>query len=285
VARDYFALTKPMIIVLLLITALGGLFLASNGVPPLLTTLIVLIGGSLGAGGANAINHYLDRDIDNKMSRTSNRPLPSNRIAPNHALYFGITLNVIAFTVLFYWVNLISAALVAGATIFYALVYTAWLKRTSIQNIVIGGAAGAVPPMVGWAAITGGLELPSLYLFGIVFFWTPPHFWALSLLMKDDYAKAGVPMLPVVYGEEATAKGILGHSIILITLTILFATTSVVGAIYAASALMLGTIFLLYAIRVFRATTRQNARRLYLYSLLYLALLFTAMMVDAAVTF
>ncbi len=284
-AMDYLALTKPMIIVLLLITALGGLFLASNGVPPLLTTLLVIIGGSLGAGGANAINHYLDRDIDDKMSRTSHRPLPGNRIAPNHALYFGITLNVIAFIVLFYWVNPVSAALVAGATIFYVLVYTAWLKRTSIHNIVIGGAAGAVPPMVGWAAITGGLELPSLYLFGIVFFWTPPHFWALSLLIKDDYAKAGIPMLPVEYGEEATAKGILGHSIILVTLTILFATTSVIGVIYAASAVMLGAIFLFYAIQVFRATTRQSARRLYLYSLLYLALLFTSMMVDATVTF
>lgn len=282
---DYVALTKPMIIVLLLITALGGLFLASSGVPPIWTTLLVLIGGTLGAGGANAINHYLDRDIDHKMGRTSHRPLPGNRIAPNHALYFGIGLNVLAFIILWYWVNLMSAALVAAATIFYAIVYTAWLKRTSIQNIVIGGAAGAVPPMVGWAAITGGIELPSLYLFGIVFFWTPPHFWALSLLIKDDYAKAGIPMLPVVYGEEATAKGILGHSIILVTLTILFATTSVVGAIYATSAAILGAIFLFYAIGVFRTTTRQNARRLYLYSLLYLALLFTSMMVDATVTF
>ena len=281
--KDYVTLAKPKIVVLLLITALGGLFLAAQGVPPLGTTLLVLLAGSLGAGGANAINHYLDSDIDARMNRTRQRPLPSHRIPAKHALWMGIGLNVVAFGILALWVNLLSALLVLGATLFYTLVYTAWLKRTWTQNIVIGGAAGAVPPVVGWAAITGGLDLPALYLFAIIFFWTPPHFWALSLLLKNDYAKAGIPMLPVVAGEHATAKAILMHSLILVAISLTFVTAQAVGWVYALSATMLGAALLFYVARLLRNQTNRAARQLYLYSLLYLALLFTAVMVDSSV--
>ncbi len=281
--KDYATLAKPKIIILLLITALGGMFLAAQGVPPPGTALLVLFAGSLGAGGANAINHYLDSDIDARMNRTRQRPLPGHRIPSKHALWMGIGLNLVAFVVLALWVNLLSALLVLGATLFYVLVYTAWLKRTWTQNIVIGGAAGAVPPVVGWAAITGGLDLPALYLFAIIFFWTPPHFWALSLLLKNDYAKAGVPMLPVVAGERATAKAILMHSLILVAISLIFVTAQAVNLIYALSAAMLGAVLLFYAARLFRDQTKRAAKHLYLYSLLYLALLFTAVMVDSSV--
>ncbi len=281
--KDYVTLAKPKIIVLLLITALGGLFLAAQGVPPLGITLLVLFAGSLGAGGANAINHYLDSDIDARMNRTRQRPLPGHRIPDRHALWMGIGLNMVAFGILALWVNLLSALLVLGATLFYAFVYTAWLKRTWTQNIVIGGAAGAVPPVVGWAAITGGLDLPALYLFAIIFFWTPPHFWALSLLLKNDYAEAGVPMLPVVAGEHATAKAILMHSLILVAITLIFITAQAVDLIYAVSAAMLGAVLLFYVARLLRDQTKRAAKQLYLYSLLYLALLFTAVMVDSSV--
>ena len=283
-AKDYITLAKPKIVVLLLITALGGMFLAAQGVPPLGTALLVLFAGSLGAGGANAINHYLDRDIDARMNRTSRRPLPGHRIPAKHALWLGIGLNVAAFGVLALWVNLLSALLVLGATLFYAIVYTAWLKRTWTQNIVIGGAAGAVPPVVGWAAITGGLDLPALYLFAIIFFWTPPHFWALSLLLKNDYAKAGIPMLPVVAGEHTTAKAILMHSLILVAISLAFVTAQAVDWVYALSAAMLGATLLFYVVRLLRDQTKRAARQLYLYSLLYLTLLFAAVMVDSSVS-
>ena len=198
--RDYVALTKPKIILLLVLTATGAMFLAAEGSPPLSTVLLVLFGGGLAAGGANALNQYWDRDIDERMARTSSRPLPDQRIDPRNALYFGAALNVIAFVILSSWVNLLAASLTLAATVFYVLVYTNWLKRTTTQNIVIGGAAGAIPPLVGWAAITGDLSLAALYMFAIVFFWTPPHFWALAVLLRNDYARAGVPMLPVVHG-------------------------------------------------------------------------------------
>ena len=200
--RDYVALTKPKIILLLVLTATGAMFLAAEGSPPLSTVLLVLFGGGLAAGGANALNQYWDRDIDERMVRTSTRPLPDQRIDPRHALYFGAALNVIAFMVLSSWVNLLAASLTLAATIFYVAVYTNWLKRSTTQNIVIGGAAGAIPPLVGWAAITGDLSLAALYMFAIVFFWTPPHFWALAVLLRNDYARAGVPMLPVVMGSK-----------------------------------------------------------------------------------
>lgn len=284
-ASDYLTLTKPPIISLLLITATGGMFLAAEGIPSLQTLAMVWVGGALGAGGANAINHFLDQDIDALMSRTSRRPVASKRILPISALAFGIALNVGAFFVLAYWVNLLSASLTLAATLFYVLVYTGWLKRTTPQNIVIGGAAGAIPPMVGWAAVTGGLDLPAVYLFTIVFFWTPPHFWALALLIQKDYARAGVPMLPVVVGEERTAQNIFIYSLALVALTLLFAATDAVGLVYLAAAAALGAVFMVFAWKLKREHTVRKARHLYLYSLLYLALLFAVMLADSVFRF
>ena len=281
-ANDYIALMKPRIILLLLVTALGAMFLAARGAPPLGTALLVLAGGSLASGGANALNHYFDRDIDQLMTRTRRRPLPSNRVEPGQALAFGVLLNVAAFVMLAGWVNLLSALLTLGATLFYILIYTKWLKRSTTQNIVIGGAAGAIPPMVGWAAVRGEIGLPALYLFAIVFFWTPPHFWALALLLKDDYAEAGVPMLPVVRGVPETVRSIALHSIILVTITVLFVSMEGMGWIYLGSALGLGWAFLALAVRLLRQQSRKAARALYLYSLLYLALLFLVIAIDGS---
>ena len=283
VVSDYVALTKPPVISLLVLTALGGMFVAAGGPPPLGTAAAVLIGGALGAGGANAVNQYLDRDIDELMARTRRRPLPGRRVAPRDALAFGIGLNVVSFAVLALGANLLAAAITLGASLFYIFVYTLWLKRTTVQNIVIGGAAGAVPPVVGWAAIAGDLSLPAYYLFAIVFFWTPAHFWALALLLRDDYDRARVPMLPVVAGERATAWGILLYSLALVALTVLLFTTRAVGLLYLAAALVLGIVFVAYALQYLREARRAIARRIYLYSMLYLALLFAAMMVDATV--
>ena len=284
-ASDYLTLTKPPIIMLLLITAAGGMFLAAEGIPSLQTLALVGAGGALGAGGANALNHFLDQDIDALMSRTVRRPVASNRISPMSALAFGIALNAGAFFVLAYWVNLLAASLTLSATLFYVLVYTGWLKRNTPQNIVIGGAAGAIPPMVGWAAVTGGLDLPALYLFSIVFFWTPPHFWALALLIQKDYQKAGVPMLPVVVGEERTAQNIFMYSLALVALTLLFSATDAVGLVYLAAAAALGAVFIIFAWNLKREHTVRKARHLYLFSLLYLALLFAVMLADSVYRF
>ncbi len=278
---DYLALTKPVILSLLLLTALGGMVSAAKGPPPVYLVLAVMIGGALAAGGANALNHYLDRDIDELMMRTRLRPVPGHRIAPQHALAFGVVLNIAAFGVFVAWVNLLSAILSLGATLFYVFVYTLWLKRSTPQNIVIGGAAGAVPPVVGWAAVTGGLELPALYLFAIVFFWTPPHFWALALMIMKDYARAGVPMLPVIIGVQETKRSIFLYTALLVALTLMFFTTQFVGWLYLVSATLLGAILLFLSLRLLRADGVQGARRLYLFSLLYLALLFLAITVDS----
>ncbi|MCZ6789753.1 MAG: heme o synthase [Chloroflexi bacterium] len=283
VIRDYVALMKPVIISLLLITALGGMFLATEGVPSLSLALLVLSGGTLAAGGAQALNHYLERDIDRLMSRTRHRPVADERVRPGSALLFGILLNIAGFVLLAGWVNLLSALLTLSATLFYVLVYTGLLKRSTPQNIVIGGAAGAVPPMVGWTAVTGSLELPAIYLFAIIFFWTPPHFWALALLIKRDYARANVPMLPVVSGEAATARGIMLHLIILVTLTVLFFTIETVGLIYLTGAVALGAPFLVMAWRLLRSGGMRGARPLYLYSLAYLAGIFALVMVDSTI--
>ena len=280
IVNDYLALTKPPIISLLLVTAIGGMFLAAGGVPDLLTLLLVCVGGSLGAGGANAINHYLDQDIDAMMTRTASRPVPGNRVRPMMALAYGIGLNIAAFGVLVYWVNWLAAVLTLAATLFYVLVYTGWLKRSTPQNIVIGGAAGSIPPVVGWVAVTGSFDLPALYMFAIIFFWTPPHFWALSLLLHRDYERAGVPMLPVVAGVKKTVENIFGYSLVLVALTLVFAATGAVGGVYLGAAAVLGAVFVWAAWRLVRGHTRQRARNLYLYSLLYLALLFCAMMAD-----
>ncbi len=280
---DHLALTKPPIVLLLLVTALGGLFMAARGAPPLGVTLWVLCCGAMAAGGANSINHALDRDVDGLMRRTSRRPVATNRISARAAILQGLVFNAVAFALLTYYVNPLTALLTLSATLFYVLVYTKWLKRTSTQNIVIGGAAGAVPPMAGWAAVTGGLDLPAVYLFAIIFFWTPPHFWALSLLLKDDYARAGIPMLPVVRGVPETVRSILLYSVLLVALTVMFFLLPEVGLVYLIFAVPLGGALLWFAWRLWRTVGERGAKPLYLYSLLYLALLFAGVMIDASV--
>ena len=282
-AQDYLSMTKPPIILLLVVTAVGAMFLAAGGPPPLVLVILVCVGGSLGAGGANALNHYLEQDIDSLMPRTQNRPVPGQRISPRNALAFGILLNVLSFALLATWVNMWAAALTMSATLFYVFVYTSWLKRSTPHNIVIGGAAGAIPPMVGWAAVTGSVDLPAVYLFAIVFFWTPPHFWALALLLEKDYAQAGIPMLPVVAGRANTVANIFLYSMVLIALSLVFALISSVGWIYLGSAFALGAVFMIFAWRLKQSDSRPRARTLYLYSLLYLALLFVAIMADSSI--
>ena len=281
VIRDYVTLTKPKIISLLLVTAAGGMFLAAQGVPSLTILAWVWIGGALASGGANAINHQLDRDIDREMHRTQSRPVAGERVDPRYALAFGIGLNVAAFVLLATLVNVLAAGLTLLATLIYVFVYTLWLKRTTPNNIVIGGAAGAIPPMVGWAAVTGTVDLPAVFLFAIVFFWTPPHFWALSLLIEKDYARAGVPMLPVVSSRQQTTLHIFLYSIALTGLTLMFGLLPDVGTIYVVSAAVLGAPFIWLALRLWRLDARGRAKVTYLYSLAYLALLFVAVMVDA----
>ena len=283
VLNDYVTLTKPPIILLLLITAAGGMFLAAKGVPSLPLLGLVWAGGALASAGANALNHQLDRDIDLVMSRTRQRPVADQRISPAKALIFGILLNILAFLVLATWVNLLAAALTLSATLFYVFVYTLWLKRSTPQNIVIGGAAGSIPPLVGWAAVTGGLDLPAVYLFAIIFFWTPPHFWALSLLIQEDYERARIPMLPVVATRDYTTLNIFLYSLVLVGITAVFAAFPAVHGIYLLAALVLGGVFLALAWQLKRESTRKRARTLYLFSLLYLALLFVSLMVDTLV--
>ena len=280
---DYLALTKPRIVVLLLLTALGGMFLASGGVPETSLVLLVLGAGALAGGGAQALNHSLERDIDAAMWRTRGRPVASGRVSPRSAMAFGALLNVVAFVILAVLVNPLSALITLSGALFYVFVYTMVLKRSTPQNIVIGGAAGAVPPMVGWAAVTGQVELPAVYLFAIIFFWTPPHFWALSLLLKDDYARAGVPMLPVVTSVGQTKWHILLYTLLLFALTLMFFTTQAVGLVYLVAASTLGALFLLFGYRLLRGPGIRGARTLYLYSLLYIALLFVAVGVDSIV--
>ena len=283
VISDYVALTKPKVMSLLLVTAFGGMVLAAEGLPGAGLIATVILGGALASGGASALNHWLDRDIDRLMARTATRPVASERVSGRQALVFGLILNVLAFALLWWGANLLAALLAMGGSVFYVLVYTKWLKRTTTQNIVIGGAAGAVPPLVGWAAVTGGLDLPAFYLFAIIFFWTPPHFWALALLIRRDYAEAGVPMLPVVAGEESTRRHILLYTLALMMLTILlYLATDSLGLVYLTSAIVLGLGFVVYALRLFRQTGPRAAAPIYRYSLLYLALLFAVIMGDGA---
>jgi protoheme IX farnesyltransferase len=259
------------------------MIVAQGGFPEVSTMLWTMLGGYLAAGGAGAINHYIDRDRDARMARTRSRPLVEGRIEPIHGLAFGITLGALATVQLALTVNVLSSVLALTGLLGYVLVYTVWLKPLTPQNIVIGGAAGAVPPLVGWAAATGGLAIEALYPFGIVFLWTPPHFWALSLLIKDDYARTGVPMLPVVKGDEATRRQIVVYTLILVAFTLLPVATGFLGAIYAAAAVVLGGAFTFLAVRLLRLGTRAAALRLYLSSLAYLALLFCAMAADRVV--
>ncbi|MCC6174865.1 MAG: protoheme IX farnesyltransferase [Chloroflexi bacterium] len=280
VISAYFELTKPRVIVLLLITTIAAMLMVHRGLPPLGLIFWTLLGGALAAGGAGAINHYLDRDVDEKMGRTSHRPIPSGTVPPLNGLFFGITLGIISFTSMVMFVNTLSAILTLIALLIYVFVYTRWLKRSTPLNIVIGGAAGAIPPVVGIAAVTGHVDWLAVWLFTIVFVWTPPHFWALSLLMQREYAAAGIPMLPIVRGEAETRKQILWYSLAMVALTIVVWTFGLLGAVYLVSALVLGGLFLYYAIRLCREESIPAARRLFHYSMLYLALLFVAMVVD-----
>jgi protoheme IX farnesyltransferase len=277
-AADYFELTKPKVQTLLLFTTAATMYVAGD--PPLGLVLLTCIGGALSAGGAGAINHWYDRDLDRQMARTAARPIPAGRISPRAALIFGIALGAASFALLALTVNLLAAALALCGFLGYVFVYTVWLKRSTPQNIVIGGAAGAVPPLVAWAATTGSIEGAALYLFAIVFYWTPPHFWALSLLMKDEYAKAGVPMLPVVRGEDETRRQIVLYTVLLLAVTLLPFAGHLFGWAYLAAALGLGAAFIVLALVLRRRRDRRSALRLYLFSLAYLALLFAAMVVD-----
>ena len=279
VVRDYVTLTKPKVQSLLLFTTVTTMYVA--GTPSLGLVLLTCLGGALSAGGAGAINHYLDRDIDALMRRTAERPVPAGRVSPRAALVYGIALGIASFVLLAATVNLLSAVLAATGLLGYVLVYTLWLKRSTPQNIVIGGAAGAVPPLVAWAATTGRLTGSALYLFAIVFYWTPPHFWALSLLMKDEYERAGVPMLPVVRGEQETRRQIVLYSLLLVAVTLLPFAGRLFDGIYLAAALVLGGVLMWLALRLSHRADKRSALRLYLYSLAYLALLFAAMVVDA----
>ena len=281
--RDYVTLTKPRIMVLLLITGAGGLVVGAGGLPTAGLALAALGGLALACGGASALNHVLDRDIDTHMKRTARRPVASGRVPPERAVEFGLALSALSYVVLTSFVNVLAALLALAGNLFYVLVYTRWLKRTTPQNIVIGGAAGAVPPLVGWAAATGNLGFTALALFLIVFFWTPPHFWALALLIKRDYAAAGIPMLPVVRGERETARSIVLYSVVLVAITLLPVLGRTLGLVYLLSALVLGLLFLGLALALQRETTPARARRLFSYSLAYLALLFVAMAVDPVV--
>lgn len=284
-AGDYLALTKPRIISLLLWTTVATMLVARPSGLALSTVLWTCLGGYLAAGGAGAINHYIDRDIDARMGRTSGRPIVSGRIAPLHGLFFGIALGVLATAQLALTVNALAATLALTGLLGYTLLYTAWLKPRTPQNIVIGGAAGAMPPLVGWAAATGGLSLDALFPFLFIFLWTPPHFWALALLISDDYERTGVPMLPVVRGARFTRTRILAYSLILVAVTVVPAITGLFGALYLASALLLGAAFITGAAHLLRSPSRQAALRLYLGSLVYLFALFAAMAADRVIAF
>jgi protoheme IX farnesyltransferase len=281
VAADYFDMMKPRVQTLLLFTTITTMFVA--GTPSIGLVALTCLGGALSAGGAGAINHWFDRDLDAVMVRTANRPVPAGRVSPRNALAFGIVLGIASFALLATTVNVLAAALSLCGLLGYVFVYTIWLKRRTPQNIVIGGAAGAVPPLVAWAATTGRLSGSALYLFAIVFYWTPPHFWALSLLMKDEYAKAGVPMMPVVRGEEETRFQIVLYTFLLVAVTILPFAGGLFGAVYFIAAVVLGGGFIALAVKLFRSRERRPALRLYLSSLAYLALLFAAMVVDVHV--
>jgi protoheme IX farnesyltransferase len=280
----YVQLTKPRVMSLLLATTAAAMVIAARGMPDLGVFLATLIGGALMSGGAGAINHYVDRDIDPLMGRTASRPIPSGVISPRRALWFGIGLALLASAVFVAFVNVLACLLAILGLLGYVFIYTLWLKRSTPSNIVIGGAAGAIPPLVGWAAVTNEISsLTAWYLFAIIFFWTPPHFWALSLLIRQHYERAGVPMLPVVRGEDETRRQIVLYSILLVVLTLVLSPFGMMGGVYFAAATVLGGLFILDAIRLWRAATAQAARRLYLYSILYLFALFAAMAVDRSV--
>jgi heme o synthase len=282
--RDYVTLTKPRIMSLLLLTGAAGVFVGAGGVPSWDVFAATMVGLALACGGASALNHYLDRDIDQVMGeRTAGRPVASGRVPPDRALEFGLALSAASFVLLESLVNLPTALLALTGNLFYVLVYTRWLKRSTAQNIVIGGAAGAVPPLVGYASATGHLGWAALVMFAVVFLWTPPHFWALALMIKEHYARAGVPMLPVTRGERETARQIVLYTALLVVATLAPVGLGVFGLVYGVAALILGAVFTWYALELRRTMERAAAVRLFHYSLLYLALLFVAMALDVTV--
>jgi heme o synthase len=281
-ASLYFNLTRPRVIPLLLITTLCAMLVATKGVPSFGLIVVTLLAGALMAGGAHAINAYIDRDIDQQMKRTRTRPVVTGAVPPRNALVFGIALGAVGFALYVAFVNILSALLGLAGLLFYVYVYSIWLKRRTVQNIVIGGAAGAFPPLVGWAAVTNHLSFAALVLFAIIFLWTPPHFWALAILIRRDYEGVGIPMLPVVIGEERTARHIAAYTVVLIGVTLLLAIGQVMGTLYIAVALLLGAGFLYYVARLLRETNKASAKRVFVYSNLYLALLFLGMVLDHA---
>jgi heme o synthase len=280
--RDYLTLTKPRIMTLLLLTGACGMIVGERGLPAAWLFAVAMTGLALACGGASALNHVLDRDIDRHMRRTDNRPVATERVPATRALEFGLALSALSFVLLACLVNVLTAVLALVGNLFYVFVYTRWLKRSTPQNIVIGGAAGAIPPLVGWAAATGDVTVPALLLFAIVFFWTPPHFWALALVIRREYEAAGVPMLPVVRGERATTRQIVLYSLVLVAVTASPFLWGTLGLPYLIAALVLGTVFLALALALRRDPTPRRAVLLFHYSLLYLALLFAAMALDAA---
>ncbi|MGH2517001.1 MAG: heme o synthase [Ktedonobacterales bacterium] len=278
----YIGLMKPHVTVLLLGVTLAAMVVAQGGFPPLVLTLATLLGGAMAAGSANAINCYWDRDIDLLMSRTRGRALPAGRIPDTHALAFGLALGAASFAVLATFVNLLSALLALAAIVFYVCIYTMWLKRTTPQNIVIGGAAGAVPVLVGWAAVTDTVGLPAILMFLVIFLWTPPHFWALSLVLKKDYARAGVPMLPVVRGERETHRQIIVYTVLLLAGSLALTFTGAMGTFYFVTALALGLALLALSVWLAVAPSLKHARTMFWFSNYYLALIFAVMVIDRA---
>ena len=284
VLRAYLELTKPKIVLLLLFTTLTAMIIAAGGIPSPLILLATLIGGALTPAGSGALNHYLDRDLDAKMTRTARRPIPSGRIAPNNVLLFGLTLIGLGVLILGLWVNWLAAGLALAGALYYVVLYTLMLKRNTSVNIVIGGGAGAIPVLVGWAAVTGHLELSAWLLFGIVFYWTPPHSWTLALLVNSDYSRAGVPMMPVARGFRSTSWQILVYSVLLLLWSLTPGLVDgMLGPMYIAAAVVFGLILVVKSIQLIRTTSKAVARSTYKYSTLYLALLFFAMIFDVLI--
>lgn len=276
-------LTKPRIIELLLVTTVPTQIVAARGIPAISTMFFTVIGGTLAAGGAHVVNMVVDRDIDAVMHRTQNRPLVTGLVKPNEAMVFAVVLEVVAFALLWSTINLISAVLAFAAFAWYVFVYTLWLKRTTSRNIVIGGAAGAVPVLIGWTSVTGALAWPPVILFFVIVYWTPPHFWALAMRFKDDYTAAEVPMLPSVEGYHATAVRIIGYTVVLWALTLVFGPVADMGIIYLAAATVLGGVFLWFAVKLKQNESPKFAMKMFGYSITYVTLLFGAMVVDQLV--
>ena len=282
--KDYTTLTKPKVNLLLVITALSAIFLASNNLPSIQVLVAVVVGGTLASGGAGAINHSIDKDIDNTMKRTSKRPVAGDRISRTNALIFGIVLNLLSFLILFLLTNILAAFMAISGTLFYILIYSLWLKKKTIHNIVIGGAAGCFPPLVGWAAVTGNLSLSAWYLFAIIFFWTPPHFWALAMLMKDDYSNAKIPMLPSVVGIDATFKPMMLHTITLVLLTLTMALINEkLGLIYLISCSIIGAYYIYITFKISKDYTKEENLKVYKFSLIYMMLFSFIVIADSLI--